>query len=232
MDYQFPQNVAWAEEKIDRLVIVAPDSQSLDPIDGKTKVLDYNTIQDLYVTLYDNANNELMHDVSWEQLSHRNNHALPINSVLNLSLCRLSFMNAPANDRTLLMYVFYQTRTEDYYELPKRSITVQFPLEANQEIPFRDLINYTIHALPTTIKGLICHNAISAPAWITLRDHDLKYRMANLHSELARDWNQNGSAEDNQCALFMLNDLDIDFDYSSIRNATATANTQVITFLY
>lgn len=231
-DYQFPQNVEWAGQKIDRLVIVAPDSTSLDPVDGVTPCLDRNTIQDLFLSLYDKDNNELMHDVSWEQLSHRNNHALAINAVLNLSLCKLSLMQAPATDSTLLMYVFYQTRTEDYYDLPKRSVTVQFPLEANQELSFRDVIEFYVHSLPGTIKGIICHGAEGAPCWISLRDHDLTYQMVNIHSELMRDWMQNGAAEDNQCAPFLLNDLDIDFDYSRIRNAENASNWQVITFLY
>ena len=231
-DYQFPLNVDWANEKIDRLVVVCPDSQSIDPVDGVTMCLDRSSVKDLYFTLYDSSNNEIMHDVSYEQLSHRNNHGLHINAKLNLSLCKLSFMNDPASNATLLIYVFYQTRKEDCYDMPKRSVTVQFPLEANQEVSFRDVINYYVHSLPNTVKGMICHNAVSAPVYVSLRNHDLTYQMVNIHSELARDWMNLGAADDNQCAPFLLNNLDIDFDYSRIRNAINATSWQVITFLY
>ena len=231
-DYTLPQNVEWADRKIDRLVIVAPDSATLDPVDGQTPVLDYNTLQDMYVTLYDQNNNELMHDVSYEQLSHRNNNALPVNSKLNLSLCRISFTKAPVADRTLLIYVFYGTYTEDYYDMPRRQVTVSFPLAANEEISFRDMIDYTIHGLPTTVKGIIVWDPVDSPVWLTLRDHDLTYQMANVHSELCRPDGNQGASYDNQCALFLLNDLDIDFDYSRVRNALSSDILQKITILY
>ena len=231
-EYYLPQNVEWAAQKVDKMVICAPDQACVDPIDGKTPVVDLATLQDMYVSLYDADNREIMHDVAFEQLLHRNNNVIEIHRKLNLKQCRLTFTTAPAADGTLLIYVFYQTQQREDYDLPKNSITCVFDLAANQEISFRDIINFTIHELPTTVKGMICWNGKTNPAWITLRDHTLTYQMSNIHSELALPDNNAGSADDCQANLFLLNNLDIDFDYSRIREAAGQSSTQKITFLY
>ena len=231
-EYYMPQNVEWAKKKIDKLIICAPAATCLDPMDGQTPVMTREQLKDLYINLYDNANNELMHDVSFEQVLHRNNHPLHVDAVLNLSQCRLNFTTAPEEDSTLLLYVFYQTRTEDDGEVPTRSVSVEFGLDADARITLRTIINEYVHALPAKIKGIIFWSAAENPAWLTLRDYTLTYQMADIHSELARPDTNEGAAADSQAALFLLNDLDIDFDYSYIRNATAEANTQRITFLY
>lgn len=231
-EYYLPQNVEWAKQKINKLLIVAPSKACVDPIDGITPVMTESDLQDCYISLYDAGNKELMHDVSFEQILHTNNHPLMVNAPLNLSQCRLYFTSAPAADATLLLYVFYGTRTEDYYELPKNSTTVIFTLAANEEKSFRDIIDYYVHSLPGKVQGMICWNAYSDPAWITLRDHELTYQMANIHTELARPDMNAGIASDSQAALFLLNDLNVDFDYSRIREAAGQASTQKITFFY
>ena len=231
-EYYLPTNVEWASRKINRMVIVAPTTACVDPVDGQTPVIDANTLKDLYITLYDSNNREFMHDVSFENILHVNNNGLDINAQLNLSLCRFYFTTAPASDGVLLLYVFYGTREEDYYDLPKNSITATFDLAANQEISFRDMINFTIHSIPDTVKGIICWNAISDPAWITLRDRELTYQMLNIHSELMRPDMNAGAPYNSQAALFLTNDLNIDFDYSRIMEAAGKASHQVITFLY
>ena len=229
-----PQNVDWVNRKIEKLIVCAPDMACIDPIDGVTPVMDVNTLLGLncYVSLYDADNNELMHDVSVEQLLHYNNHPLYVNAKLNLSQCKLSFMTAPAADATILMYIFYTTRTEDYFDFPKRSITCTFPLAANQELTLQEIINTYVHALPAKIEGIICWNAATDPAYLSLRDYALTYQMANIHTEMMRDDMNNGFATDCQAAVFLLNDLDIDFDYSHIREAAGQNSTQKITFLY
>ena len=231
-EYDMPQNVEWADRKIDKLVVCAPAASCTDPIDGVTPVLTDSDVADLFFTLYDADNREIMHDVSAAQLMHRNNNALTVDAKLNLSLCKIYFTQAPAADGTLLLYVYYQTRTEDYFDLPKKSITVTFPLDADQEISFQEIINTYAHALPETIKGIICWYPENNPAWLTLRDYKLTYQMSNIHTELCRPDINGLSAYDTQAALFLTNDLDIDFDYSNIRNATGVANTQQITFLF
>ena len=231
-EYYLPQNVAWANEKIDKLVMVCPQETCIDPIDGQTHCVSRSTIADCYITLYDTQNREIMHDVSFEQILHLNNNVLPVNAQLNLSLCKIYFTTAPAADETLLLYAFYGTREEEYYDIPRRSTTVHFPLGANEEISFRSIIDHTIHAIPERVKGIIVWDAADEPLWLQLRDHDLTYQMVNIHSELCRPDNNFWQAYDEQAALFLLNDLDIDFDYSTVRDARNYSNDHRITFLY
>lgn len=226
-DYYLPQNVDWASEKVDRIVICAPQNACTDPLDGVTPVVT-SPIQNCFFSLYNAENSEIYHDVSVEQLLYTNNNGLDVDAVLNISLCRFYFTQAPTEDSTLLVYVFYKTRVEEYAELPSRSITVTFPLAANELKSFRDIINYYMHAIPQRVKGIICWNAEEYPAWITLRDFDLTYQMANIHSAMMRSPMNAGE----QYYTFMLNDLDIDFDYSNIREAAGIESIQKITFLY
>lgn len=232
--YYLPQNVDWANTKIEKLVICAPDQACIDPIDGQTPVMTASNLNalDCYFTLYDSDNNEIMHDVSAVNLLHRNNNGLDLNVKLNLAQCSFKFMAMPAQDYTLLLYVYYGTREEEYFEAPKKSVTVQFPLDAAEELSFQYIINQYAHALPAKIKGIVVWSGVGSPSWITLRDYTLTYQMANIHSEMMRPDMNGGSAYDSQAAVFYLNDLDIDFDYSSIREAAGTPSTQTITFLF
>ena len=230
-EYYLPQNVEWADQVIDKMIICAPDSACTDPVDGVTPVMLKTDIADCYVNLYDAQNREIMHDVSFEQIWHKNNNVIRVDAQLNLSLCRIYFTNAPAQDMTLLLYVFYKTRTEEYYDLPKKSVTAVFPMAANEELSLQYIINTYVHALPGKIQGIIVWTW-GEPVWITLRDYDYTYQMANIHSELCRADYNSGTPEDSQAQLFLLNDLDIDFDYSHIREAAGQQTTQKITFLY
>lgn len=231
-EYYLPQNVEWADRKIDKMVICAPTMTCVDPMDGVTNVIDASSINDLYINLYDSDNMELMHDVSFEQILHRNNNTLRVDAKLNLSLCRVYFTTPPAADATLLLYVFYGTRTEEYFDIPNKSVTVVVPLVPNEQKSFRDILDYYVHSIPSRIKGIICWDAENNPAWLTLRDYDLTYQMANVHTELARPNKNGGSAADSQAALFLVNDLDIDFDYSYIREAAGQYSYPKLTFLY
>lgn len=231
-EYYLPQNVEWANRKIDRMIICAPTIAGVDPVDGTTPVMTDTDLADLYINLYDSANHELMHDVSYEQILHTNNQPIRIDAQLNLSLCRLYFTTPPVANATLLLYVYYGTRTEDYYDMPKKSVSMEFPLEADQELTLQEIINTYVHALPGKIKGIICWDPENNPAYLTLRDYAYTYQMANVHTELMRSDLNMGTAGDSQAAIFMLNDLDIDFDYSHIRNAQSAASTQQITILY
>lgn len=232
-EYYLPQNVDWANERVDKMVIVAPTSITCtDPIDGKTPVYGMGKIADCYINLYDADNRELFHDVSFEQIIHTNNNVLRVDAKLNLSLCRIYFTTAPTADATLLLYVFHGTREEEYFELPRKSITVTVPLAANQQMTFQEIINTYAHALSKKISGIICWDAENNPVWLTLRDYALTYQIANVHSELCRPDMNAGSAAASQAHVFWLNDLDIDFDYSNIREAAGQQAYAKITFFY
>lgn len=228
--YYLPQNVDWANRKVDKLIICAPQNSTIDPVDGVTPVL--QDISSVYITLYNENNKEIMHDVAASNIAHKNNNPLYVNAKLNLSLCRINFTQTPEEDTTMLMYAFYSTRTEEYYDLPCKSVSTRFDLQANEQITFQEIINTYVHALPGKIAGVIVWS-YSNPVWLTLRDHQLTYQMSSIHSELFRaDINYEGTAEQTQAQVFYVNDLDIDFDYSSIREASGNESQVSITFLY
>ena len=231
-EYHLPQNVAWADRKVDRLVVVAPDTVCVDPVDGASQVMSSAEISDLYFNLYSETDVELTNDLLWENLSNRNNHALTLNSKLDLSLCKLYFTTAPVADRTLLLYVIYDTYTDDNYELPQRSVTVEFPMVANEQISLRDIMSTYLSEIPKTVRGIIAWSGVTDPAYITLRDFDLKHNLRLVHTELMRPDMNGGSAQTSQAEAFYLDALDIDFKYSNITNAQNSNSKQKITFIY
>ena len=230
-EYYFPQNVDWAAKKVDKIVPCLPDAACVDPMDGTTDVLDAHNVGDLYFNIYSADHRELLHAVSVDQLVHVNNHPILLNSKLDLSLCSLYFTSAPAQDWTLLLYVYHDNQECDC-DVPQNSVTVEFPLDANEEINFQRIITTYIHELPAKVKGVMFWNAKSAPAYFTLRDTTDTYVLRNLHSELARPNMNGGVAWDTQIAPMLFDNIDINFQYSHIRNAQSVANVQKITFLY
>ena len=231
-EYYFPQNVSWAGEKIDRIAVVIPNQPCVDPMDGTTPVMDGSLYKDLYLNVYSDEQKELLHAVNCEQLLHLNNNPLYLNSELDLSLCNLYFTEAPTQDCTLLLYVIHGSREIDTDDVPERSITVDFELQAGEEINFQQIIQQYIHALPAKVKGIMFWNAQSAPAYFTLRDYKLTYMLQNLHSELARPQMNGGAAYSTQLQPMYFDNLDINFQYSHIRNCGASAAVQKITILY
>ena len=233
-EYYFPQNVDWADQKIDRIAVCIPQQACFDPMDGTTPVLTMSDIpdMDMFFNVYSGEQKELLHAVSVEQLLHTNNHPIYLNTKLDLSLCNFYFKNAPASDYTLLIYVFHDTDFKLNYDLPENSVTLEFPLDADQEINLQQLITTYIHALPAKVKGVMFWNAPTNPAYITLRDYDLTYILQNIHSEMARPPMNGGTGPATQTDTMLFDNIDIDFQYSHIRNAESQANTQKITFLY
>lgn len=231
-EYYFPQNVSWADKCIERIVPVIPNQACVDPMDGVTPVMDKSLYKDLFFNIYSADQNELFHAVSLEQIVHDNNNPLCLNSKLDLSLCSLYFTDAPATDCTLLLYVYWGNKEVETDDLPERSVTVEFTLQAGEEINFQDIIQQYIHALPAKVKGVLFWNAKTSPAYFTLRDYKLTYMLQNLHSELAMPQMNYGAAYDTQFAPMLFDSIDINFQYSHIRNCGASAAVQRITILY
>lgn len=233
-EYYLPQNVDWANEHIDRLAICMPENRDyLDPVDGTTAVYDMAYSRDAYVSLYNKEEKELMHEVYFDNLLSCNNHPVVVDDVLNLSLCRINFTQTPAADATLLIYVYWGSRVEEDYDMPNNSVTAVFPLAANAQITFQELINQYIHALPGRVKGITVWYAEDTPIYITLRDHKLTYILQSLCAELAKpaDYQGGGLGMIQEYPL-LLDNLDIDFDYSRIRNASANDIDVKLTFYF
>ena len=106
-EYYFPQNVDWAGRKVEKILICTPTNPCTDPVDGITPVMTASDIEDCYFSLYNKNNVQIMHDVSYQQIAHTNNHPIYVNDVLNLSQCSIRFTNVPKSNFTLLLYVFY-----------------------------------------------------------------------------------------------------------------------------
>lgn len=246
-DYYFPTNVDWAGKKVDKMLFILQNefdvSQYIyDPTDGQTPVIaDYpSQTGNVFVSLYDADNREVMHNVDIRFLSQQNNAPLELNCVLNLSLCRVTLTTSPTVDYTLLCYVFHGTRTEEHGELPRRMVHASFALEAGQEISLRQIIHDYVHALPGRIKGIYCEGDTRV-CYITLRDKKLTYIMDNIIGWVMRPINiavvgigrPINFSESEQKEPFLLNDLDVDFDNSYIRNGRNVKLKDChITFLY
>lgn len=232
-EYYLPQNVAWADCKIDTLTVCAPDMVgTIDPMDGQSTVLSRTDIANLFFNLYSADERELTHDLSADQLAHDNNYAIEVNEKLNLSLCRLYFTEDPTADGVLLLYVAYGSKCVEDYEQPKNSVTVRFDMQANEILSLRDIMKTYICEIPAKLRGVIAWSGVTDPAYITLRDYALTYNIREAHTELMRPDMNGGSAQDSQVTPFYCDSLDIDFDYSHIRNAQNAPATQVLTFLY
>ena len=239
-EYYFPQNVDWAAEKIDRIAICAPETACVDPMDGQTPVMTLGDLvqADCFLNIYSADQREIFHAVSAEHILHLNNHPLELNSKLDLRLCSLYFKTAPEQDYTLLLYVYHDNKCVEDPDMPSRSVTVDFPLQAGEEINFREIIDTYVHALPATIKGVSFWDADQAPAYMTLREYVPKDSgrkaaiLQNLHSELARPMMNGGSAVDTQINGLLLDSIDIDFEYSHIRNCSANNGNYKIIFWY
>ena len=130
---------------------------------------------------------------------------------------QLSYYNRCATQLVGLPFVFQYS-------------TERFPLAANAQITFQEIINTYIHALPAKVRAISCWDAEQNPAYMTLRDHQLTYILRDVHTELCRPQMVGESAEKTQVHPFYVDNIDIDFDYSFIRNATSSGNIQTLTF--
>lgn len=233
--YYFPQNVDWANKVIDRIAICLPNNQNnIDPMDGVGSVADFVAKPEFYLYMSDANEKEIFHEVFSDNFVNRNNYIIDIHKKLNLSLCYMNFTQAPAADQTLLMYVFYGDREVTEFEYPVNSITVDFEMQPNEELTFQELINQYVHALPAKIKGIVAWNPEANPTYLTMRDHQLTYVIRDLHTEMLRpDMYQAGtSATDTQVHPMWFDDIDIDFDYSRVRNAVAATIHPKLTFYF
>ena len=231
-EYTLPKNVDWAKKKVDRLVLVAPTASIVSPIDGITPVLTASQISDLYFDLYSGADKEIAQSLHYSNLLHTNNQVVRIDSELSLQLSRLFFTTAPDSDGCLLLYVFWGSKIKEDYDMPRRSVTIDVELQANERLSLREIISRTIYADGHKVRGIEIYGGEVKPSYLTLRDHQSSYIISNLYSGLARPQLQGATADATQLHPLLLDELDIDFEYSYVRNAVNSANTQHITIYY
>ena len=232
-EWQIPQNVAWDKQTIDKIVLVAPQSTDcVSPIDGVTHVWAASEIGDVYVDLYDANENEICHNLHYTNLLYSNNGGLAFGRKLSTQLTRLFTTTPPASDGCLLLYVFYKTHDTEAYEPSRRNKCITFELQANERMTFGDICRRWLHADGKAVRGLWFTDPESAPAYLTLRDHELTYMQDSVLNVLMRSQIAGTTADECQVQPFLLDALDIDFEYSFIQNATANTQTHNIVIEY
>lgn len=231
-EYYLPKNVDWNGRTIDRIVLAAPTASVVSPIDGTTHVLTRSEIKDLYFDLYDGNDAELTHGLSFEQILHTNNNPWLPKKQLSLNLSRMYFTTTPQTSGCILLYVFYGSQEVEDIEFPRKSITVEVNLAADEQKSFQEIINTSIHAIDQRVRGIMVWDADTAPVYLTLRDHQLSYILNSVYSGLLRPIMRKNNAEATQIHAALFDAIDIDFDYSFIRNAGSVATKQIITFEY
>ncbi len=243
-EYSFPTNVDWAGKKIQQLILCTSFGSfssgggvAYDPMDGVTPISGdlSNTQRDVFITMVNDKNTEFAHNLHLTALNWQLGYsAFEINEVLNLPLCRIKLTVEPEKDEMLLFYVVWDSEEIDNYDQPLSSLTVKFPMAAGEELTFRELINNYISAMPERVRGIIAWNSPNAPAYMTLRDKPQKRIFRNVHTQLMAPAQTNTVYGRLQPFLpeFYIEPMDIDFDYSRIRNAQNKACEQCLTFLY
>ena len=147
-EYYFPKNVDWNDRVVDRIAIAAPSVNITSPIDGTTHVLKRSEIKNLYFDLYSKDDKDLSRELSFEQLLHTNNYPYLVNDKINLDLSRLYFTEAPTTSGCILLYIYYNGVDRPEEEQSRKSLTIRFPMAANEKMTFTDLVNTYMYASP------------------------------------------------------------------------------------
>ena len=230
-EYYFPQNVSWADKKINRIVVVGSTSQEgqTSPIDGQTPLLSVANLRNMYVDLVGKNDLEIARNLYVEQIIFFNNHIVNVNAVLALQLCRFTFSSAPEYG-CFLVYVIYEESEKEL--LLSESVTIQFPLSASADITIKEIIDEYMHAKTERVTAVVAWNAEETPFYLTLRDEKDTFVFNSVHSCLMRSQTNNGDPFNSQIYPLALNFKDVDMDNSFVRNATNKDITITLTFFY
>lgn len=247
-EYFFPQNVDWADKKIDKMIVYSSDPviSEKSPIDGVLPVLTTPQLQSVYFDLYNKENVQIAYNMSVLDILHTNNNPIEINSDLSLQMSKITFMDEPESDACLLVYVFWGTNVVDTDDVPNRNVTVQFELYDGQELPLSEVIDTYIHSQSKTLKGIYVWGGKESAIglYLTLRDYNFKTVVKLLPGMFCRppmgttleSGTQTEKLESIQKDSMYLDCADIDFDNSFVYYSTPfdveSKTTFTITFLY
>lgn len=233
-DYFFPKNVAWVNRCVDKLLLCAPKNACVSPIDGVTPVITYTQAQalNIYIDLYAENNRAICQSMDISNIIYTNNYPVRIDSVLSLNLSQIHLATKPVSDGCLLFYIFYDTKMEEYYEPSNINVTRELTLAPNEKLLVKDMLLRFPTFPANDIRGIQIWTAEDAPVYLTLRDRALTYNIKDVHSAMFRPQMAANSPEATQVHPFLTDSIDIDFDYSFIRNANGNTNTIKVTFEY
>ena len=249
-EYFLPQNVDWADKKVDKLVVYGSELFSnllVSPIDGQTPLIGGDLLSKAYFDLYDTNGVHVGYSISANNLKHTCNHSLEINSVISLQTSKIIFSQTPDVDCCLLIYVFWGTSIEDVDDLPNHSVTVTFPIGYGEEITLASVIDTYIHSQSKTVKGMYMWSQPNRTIFFTLRDYNYRTIVKLLPGEMCRppmgvpDWASDESvvikSQLVQVDSMYFDCADVDFDNSFVFNSDFRVNPTrqtyiTVTFLY
>lgn len=251
-EYYFPQNVDWADKKIDKILVYANSEQAdaYSPFDSTTRITDLAGFGNVYLDLYADDGTKIAYSLSAQNIFYTNNNPLEINSKLSLQLSKLFFTQVPDDDDAcVLIYVFWDTKYIETDDVPNRSITVNVPVIPGKDIVLSEVIDTYIYSQSKKIKGIQFWLPPYAfdNSFITLRDRNYKTIVKSVPLVFCRppmglDPIYDGEpisfkTQQLQKDSFYLDCADIDFDNSTIFLPSPDGVSKkivptIITFLY
>ena len=251
-EYFLPKNVDWENKVIDKIVVYAPGYQMLErsPITGVTPIADKEFIRNLYFDFYNEDGDAIVHNLSLSSLIYTNNNVVEINSKLSLQLSRIFAAGELSEDGggCVLLYVYYGSKEIEDFEIPQKSVTVNFEIQEGTEIPLSDVIDTYIHAQGKKLKGIYSWGKRGGKSglFLTLRNRNFETIVKDFPLEMCQaPMGVNYSfdsdafyskAERVQIHPFYLDNEDIDFANSTIKSTKVFNTEQVysvtLTFLY
>lgn len=246
-EYFLPKNVSWVGKRIKNLFVYAanysedPDYTECSPVDGVTRLIDYNGIPEIFFDLYADDGSVITQNLCAQNFIYTNNNPLSIDHVLSLQLSRIFFANTPVVSGALLLYFSWDNKDVDA-NYPQKNVTVSFDVPNGKDTVLSDVIDTYIHAQKARVKGVLYWGTLmdGANNYITLRNTDYKTIINNLPLNMCRP-QQNVSndinisaAENLQVNSIFLDSEDIDFANSYLRNTNPTEgySSIILTFLY
>lgn len=246
-EYFLPKNSDWKDRVIDKIALVCSDSgyaPLISPIDGTTIMTGAN-VRDCYLDVYSEDEKLLVNGLAMTSILFTNNYPHEIKSAISLDLTRFYFATDPdipeGESRCVLLYVYYGGKEILDPEPSRKNVSVQVKLSAGQRMSFREIIDAYIHVDNRKVRSAtVWRFAENSPVFLTLRDKQLRYIFDNIYSDLFRPCYDSKTNPDpvaptgaRSVSDIFPEDLDIDFEYSYVQNASSTTDTTVvITFEY
>lgn len=231
-DYYLPQNTNWKGRVIDRIMV--DYSNWYAPITAKEVLKGGHG--EIYITLFDTDNKQIMRDVAIEQLNIHNNNEIYIGREISANLSYLSIDEKVVEEyaeQVILLYFFYGTKDIEYSRIT-RSVTLELSLNPLEEVSLQKVIENYIALQPANVKGVI---AWTQDWYLTLREENnrrtLNYIPSAFMFPQQLEFGSYGAGTNNRIIYpFRLDNLNIDMYNSYITNSTDEGMIAKITFLY
>lgn len=242
-EYYLPKNVDWADKVINKLLVYAeyPELEEYSPVDSVSRILDINSVKDLYFDIYAHDDKEITHSMSGENFLYTNNNPIEINSQISLQLSRIFFAQPPQSNRSLLLYIYWNDTITEEENIPSKSVTVKFDLKQGETLMLSDVIDSYIHAQGNKVRGIFHWGDLikGSGTFLTLRTRNYQTVIKCLPLNMCRpplflSDVQLNEAEYVQKDSLYLDCENIDFANSYIQRTSenGVSDEIILTFLY